>query len=137
MSAAGHEMSAGLADRCVALLGAGEGVGFTVTHHLQPVLLQPRFVLLMATSGEVRVAWFAFITDKVQPNMTSGPCIIRLLSEDLNSGEVASSCHSMGIQMQFAAHLTSETDISDLVGTLWGTMCRTVNDGCWDVILSR
>merc|ERR1712226_388712 len=36
-------------------------------------------------SGQVRVAWFAFITDKVVPGATSGPFVAKLVTEDLNA----------------------------------------------------
>merc|ERR1712060_959969 len=80
-----HAMQDGLIDRCIALLSAGEGVGFTITYALTPVLLQPHFCLMVSPLGEVRIVWFAYVTDSQRPDMQFGEHIVRMFSDDLNA----------------------------------------------------
>ena len=37
--------------------------------------------------GQVRVAWFAFVSNNPEPGATSGPFVVKLVSEDLRSAD--------------------------------------------------
>ena len=57
-------------------------------NQITPWMQQHKFVLAISNKGEVRVGWYAFITDVMpQPNMTSGPYVVKLISQNLNTVE--------------------------------------------------
>ncbi len=50
------------------------------------MLLQVKYLLLISGSGQVRVAWYAFVTDKPAPGATAGPFVVKLVTEDVSTG---------------------------------------------------
>lgn len=140
-AALGGTAPSGLVDRCVALLGAGEGVALTMHYGLTPTLLQPHFLLAVSPSAQVRVAWFVYATDEVRPDMSvcggdlSRRRLVRMLSSDLN-GEAAAEEASAGAWLRFQASRSEEREIAQLVARSTGVLRRAVDGGAWDEILA-
>lgn len=134
MRETGSEVHPHLVDRCIALLSAGEGVSFAITYALTPVLLQPHFVLFVNPRGEVRIGWFVYVTNEARPDTRNGGCLVRLLTEDLNSGETAKD--GAGVVLHFAASATDEPSMAQIVARNTGALRRAVDEGAWDLVLA-
>jgi len=127
-------MQPGLEDRCIALLGAGEGVSFAIAYGLTPVLLQPHFILLVNATGDVRIAWFVYVTDEILPDMQRGRFFVRLLTEDLNNPETAKG--TTGVRLKFAVSTTDEPDMAQIIARNTASLRRAVDNAAWDLVLA-
>jgi hypothetical protein len=123
----------GLEDSCMALLSAGEGVSFAMTYGLTPVLTQPHFVLFVSPVGEVRIAWFVYVTDEVRPNAQSGRWLAVLLTEDLNSPQLVVG---NGVWLRFAASATDEPEMAQILARNTAALRRAVDEDAWDLVLA-
>jgi len=127
-------MHADLIDSCIALSSAGEGVSFAITYGLTPVLTQPHFVLFASPRGEVRIAWFVYVTDEIRPNAQSGRWLVVLLTEDLNKAELAKN---KGVWLNFAVSATDEPEMAQILARNTAALRRAVDDGAWDLVLAE
>eukprot|EP00467_Chlorarachnion_reptans_P015271 CAMPEP_0114516088 /NCGR_PEP_ID=MMETSP0109-20121206/17131_1 /TAXON_ID=29199 /ORGANISM="Chlorarachnion reptans, Strain CCCM449" /LENGTH=173 /DNA_ID=CAMNT_0001696433 /DNA_START=153 /DNA_END=674 /DNA_ORIENTATION=- len=84
MKAIDARPTAGLADRVVDLLSVTPAVNFAIEHKIPLQILQAKYMVVVSNKAQVRVLWFAFITNKVKAGLKSGPFVLKLLSSDLN-----------------------------------------------------
>merc|ERR1712107_532027 len=97
-------------DRLVHLISVSPGFEFIMGKKVQPNLLQPKYVLMISRSGQVRIAWYAYVQDKIMPGATAGPFVVKLVSEDLN----AERDRSYTI-FQYTAKATGESDMEKIL----------------------
>eukprot|EP00445_Apocalathium_hangoei_P017435 CAMPEP_0203898134 /NCGR_PEP_ID=MMETSP0359-20131031/40705_1 /ASSEMBLY_ACC=CAM_ASM_000338 /TAXON_ID=268821 /ORGANISM="Scrippsiella Hangoei, Strain SHTV-5" /LENGTH=261 /DNA_ID=CAMNT_0050821151 /DNA_START=45 /DNA_END=830 /DNA_ORIENTATION=- len=118
-------------DRVVYFISASPGFDFVMRHKVHPMLLQCKFMIFVSKSAQVRVAWYAFATDKIVPGSTSGPFVIKLVSEDLRA-ERGSRSHA---EFRYTATQTSERDMEQLISKHKGLIARGIDSDDWEPYL--
>lgn len=116
----------GLAERCVALLAVSNGIDFAMKHQIPLMMNQPKFILMVSAKGEVRIAWFTFIVDEVKPNMTAGPYMVKMITEDLNTTKIQAAACKQGVSCEYVAGATSKKDMGAYVQQLAAAFSRAV-----------
>ncbi|CAK9116284.1 unnamed protein product [Durusdinium trenchii] len=125
-----------LAERVVALVAATEGFRFAMEHKVPPLFPQSKFVLVLGSDGQVRVLWIAFVTHEPQPNLTSTPFILKVLSEDLNSEKAAQEAEKRGVALEYVTVSTQATDLEEyLKKDQAAALSRGAVEDCWDDVL--
>ncbi|CAK9115858.1 unnamed protein product [Durusdinium trenchii] len=85
---------------------------------------------------EVRVLWIAFVTHEPQPNLTSTPFILKVLSEDLNSEKAAQEAEKRGVALEYVTVSTQATDLEEyLKKDQAAALSRGAVEDCWDDVL--
>lgn len=77
------KIAAEIANRAINVLSVSPAFEFLTQHGLPQPGLPARYVLMVSRSGQVRVAWYAYVTDEPTPGATSSPFVVKLLSTDL------------------------------------------------------
>eukprot|EP00746_Dinoflagellata_sp_MGD_P124139 gnl/MRDRNA2_/MRDRNA2_58723_c0_seq1.p1 gnl/MRDRNA2_/MRDRNA2_58723_c0~~gnl/MRDRNA2_/MRDRNA2_58723_c0_seq1.p1 ORF type:complete len:258 (+),score=57.53 gnl/MRDRNA2_/MRDRNA2_58723_c0_seq1:73-846(+) len=116
----------GLAERCVALLAVSNGIDFAMKHQIPLMMNQPKFVLMVSSKGEVRIAWFTFIVDEVKPNISAGPYMVKMITEDLNTTKVQAAASKQGVSCEYVAGATSKQDMGAYVKEQAAAFSRAV-----------
>mmetsp|Transcript_12570 Transcript_12570/g.20558 ORF Transcript_12570/g.20558 Transcript_12570/m.20558 type:complete len:215 (-) Transcript_12570:66-710(-) len=70
---AGGDPTAALSKHVAEFLSVTPAISFVLAHGIPPQILQAKYVLVVGKSGDVRVLWYGFITDKVMPGAVAGP----------------------------------------------------------------
>lgn len=132
-----HEATTGLAARCVSFISATEGFTFAMTNRVPPQFPQSKFVVVLTSTGEVRVAWVAMVNDRPVPNLEETPWIVKLVTGNLNSQAVAEAAESGGVSMQYAVASARDRDLGDYVLKRQAAgFSRAAVENSWDDILS-
>lgn len=117
-------------DRLVHLTSVTPGFEFIMRHKVTPMLNQPKYLIMISKSGQVRLAWFAFITDKPVPGSTAGPFVVKLVSEDLNAARDRSYTN-----FQYTTRPTREQDMEKYVAGQTTHILRGIDTDAWDPFL--
>ncbi|CAE7421552.1 Dnajc2 [Symbiodinium necroappetens] len=56
-------------DRIMYFISASPGFDFVMQHKVPPRILQPKYLVLISKGGQVRVAWFAFVSNNPEPGV--------------------------------------------------------------------
>lgn len=123
------EITPGLVERVVGLLAVGEPYFWTRKFKIPNVFLQPKYVLIVSSVGEVRVAWYAYITDKIVPNMESGPYIVKFISKDLNE---PGAQHFATTKLYYSVRSAKETDMLKVVESHVPAITRAAVENNWN-----
>jgi hypothetical protein len=111
------EPTNGLTERCIALMVNSGYVDF-IRKHQSPdsplMMAQPKFVLMVTAKSEVRVLWFAFMSDvtKLKEGLLGEPFMVKMMSEDLNSMPAQLEGCKEGVTFEFVTAPTSEKDMT-------------------------
>ncbi|CAE8724202.1 unnamed protein product [Polarella glacialis] len=98
-------------------------------HAVPPMILQAKYVLLISKTGQVRVAWFAFVTDNPQPGMTSGPFVAKLVSENLNAERDGSTHCSFA----YTAKASSCGDMEKIISSQLPQILKGIDEDKWEL----
>eukprot|EP00747_Dinoflagellata_sp_TGD_P167121 gnl/TRDRNA2_/TRDRNA2_191025_c0_seq1.p1 gnl/TRDRNA2_/TRDRNA2_191025_c0~~gnl/TRDRNA2_/TRDRNA2_191025_c0_seq1.p1 ORF type:complete len:253 (+),score=51.61 gnl/TRDRNA2_/TRDRNA2_191025_c0_seq1:64-822(+) len=132
------DVAEGLNKRVVSMVAVSEGFGFAMKQGFPPMFPQAKYVLVLSSSGEVRVIWLAYATDAAKANMTSTPFILKLGTQDLNNEKVAAESVKDGVKMDYVVVHTSETDLDRYVRQKQAAaLSRAAVENCWDEIFSE
>jgi len=113
-------------DRVVAAISVSPGFDFVMRHKVPPMLLQVKYILMISRSGQVRVAWYAFVTDKPAPGATAGPFVVKMVSEDLNAERERSYT-----TFDFTAKATREVDMEKVISGQMQQILRGIDQDDW------
>eukprot|EP00466_Bigelowiella_natans_P006127 jgi/Bigna1/145173/aug1.96_g19881 len=69
---AGGDPTAALSKHVAEFLSVTPAISFVLAHGIPPQILQAKYILVVGKSGDVRVLWYGFITDKVMPGAVAG-----------------------------------------------------------------
>lgn len=114
-------------DRVAWLISVTPGFDFAMRHQVQPMLLQPKYLLLISKTGQVRVAWYAFATDKPVPGATAGPFVLKLVSEDLNAER-----ERTWTTFKYTARATRVQDMEAFIAQQAPLIMKGINSDKWD-----
>lgn len=123
------EINPGLAERVVGLLAVGEPYFWTRKFKIPNVFLQPKYIVIVSCTGEVRVAWYAFITDKIRPNMLSGPYAVKFISKDLNE---KGSQFFATTKLYYSVRPSTSTDMLQVIEDHYPAMSRAAVENNWN-----
>mmetsp|Transcript_88663 Transcript_88663/g.185295 ORF Transcript_88663/g.185295 Transcript_88663/m.185295 type:complete len:257 (+) Transcript_88663:42-812(+) len=119
-------------NRVVYFVSTSPGFEFAMRHRVQPCLLQPKYVVMISKSGEVRAAWYAFCSDKVVPGATAGPFVLKLVTEDLRKSRNGRT-HT---EHNYTAKATSEKDMDKLIGKQLQLILKGIDTDNWQPYLA-
>jgi len=117
----------GLTERIVDLLSVSPAITFAIKHKIPLQILQARYMLLISKSAEIRVLWFAFITDKVKAGAKSGPFVLKLLSSNLN-------CEENEPVLIYSARRTKETQMCAIISKAAEQMQAGIRNDEWEAL---
>lgn len=123
------QITPGLAERVVGLLAVGEPYFWTRKFKVPNMFLQPKYIVVVSSTGEVRVAWYAFITDKIKPNMTSGPFWVKFISKDLNE---KGAQHFQTTKLFYSVRNNKETDMLQVVESHYSAISKAAVENNWN-----
>jgi len=118
-------------DRLVYFISATPGFDFVMQHKVPPMHLQAKYVIMISKTGQVRAAWYAFVTDKVTPGATAGPFVVKLVSEDLNA-ERGGRTYS---EFTYTANATRETDMEKVIAKHLPVIVKGIETDNWGPFL--
>lgn len=129
------EPTNGLKERCIALLVNNNLIDFARQHQKPLMMAQPKFVLMVNAKSEVRVLWFAFMSDasKLKEGLLGEPFMVKMMSEDLNS--TPAQC-TQGVTFDFVTAPTLEKDMALYVREKMSAGFRrsVVDNDCQDLL---
>lgn len=118
-------------DRSINFISVSPGFEFMMRHQIPPMTFQAKYLLMISKTGQVRCAWYAFITDKPKPGSTSGPFVAKLVSEDLNADR--------GSRTYTVAHYTAKespsTDMNKIIASHLPLIMKGIDSDVWDPFL--
>lgn len=120
-----------LVDRLVYFISASPGFDFVMRHKVQPMIMQAKYLVAVSKSGQVRAAWYAFVTDRPTPGATSGPWVVKLVTEDL-SADREDRTHTTS---NYTATATRETDMEKLIERHVPLIMKGVDADDWNPFL--
>lgn len=115
-------------DRIIYFISATPSFNFVMSHRVLPMLLQAKFLLLVSASGQVRVAWYAFASDVATPGATSGPYVIKLVSENLQAERETGRTHT---EFCYTATATGVKDMEIYIGKHVSLIKRGIANDEW------
>lgn len=113
-------------DRCVNLIAVSPEFEFLRRQKVAPRAMQAKWVLIISASGQVRVAWYAFVADEITPGMTSGPFVLKLVSEDLNGDRKGPWC-----TYQYSCLPTSKKNMEDIIHEQSSRLLEAISTDNW------
>jgi len=132
------EPTAGLTERCIALLVSSNLIDFAKKQQSPMLMTQPKFVLLVSAKNEVRVLWFAFMSDakRLKEGLLGEPFMVKMMSEDLNSMQAQLKAHTQGVTFDFVTARTIEKNMALYVQEKMSADFRraVVEDDCQDLL---
>lgn len=120
-------------DRLVYLTSVTPGFEFVMRHQVPPMLLQSKYVVMISKSGQVRLAWYAFMTDKPQPGSTAGPFVGKIVSEDLNAERERDRSHTV---FRYTVTPTREKDMDKFIAGQTSLIMKGIDEDVWEPFLS-
>mmetsp|Transcript_14964 Transcript_14964/g.26906 ORF Transcript_14964/g.26906 Transcript_14964/m.26906 type:complete len:252 (-) Transcript_14964:548-1303(-) len=123
----GGALSKGLGSRVVDLLSVSPAVTFAMEHKIPLQILQSKYMVAVSKKAEVRVIWFAFITDKVKVGAKSGPFVLKLLSTNLNEDQSEP-------MLSYTATRTKETQMCAVTAQATDAIRTAILDDDWDTL---
>mmetsp|Transcript_15673 Transcript_15673/g.31838 ORF Transcript_15673/g.31838 Transcript_15673/m.31838 type:complete len:252 (-) Transcript_15673:276-1031(-) len=121
------ETSKGLAARMVELLSVSPAITFAMEHNIPLQILQAKYMVTVSRSAQVRILWYAFITDEVKAGAKSGPYVLKLLSHDLNQAEADSS-------LLYTARRTRETQMCAITAKATEAIRNAILKDEWEAL---
>ena len=98
--------------------------------HLQPGMSRSQScVVNPVQGGQVRVAWFAFVSNNPEPGATSGPCVVKLVSEDLRSADRDARTFSRFFYTAARAH---STDMEKIISGMVPQILQGIDSDRWN-----
>eukprot|EP00933_Yihiella_yeosuensis_P041734 TRINITY_DN36133_c6_g1_i1.p1 TRINITY_DN36133_c6_g1~~TRINITY_DN36133_c6_g1_i1.p1 ORF type:complete len:184 (+),score=28.80 TRINITY_DN36133_c6_g1_i1:82-552(+) len=119
-----------MVDRVVQAISVSPGFDFAMRHAVPPMIMQAKFLLIVSKSGQVRVLWAAFVTDKVVPGLTAGPFVVKLVSEDLKA-ERDSRTYT---QWKYTAKAARSADIEKILQGYVPHIIKGITSDKWDAL---
>lgn len=113
-------------DRVVHTVCVSPEYEFLRTYKVEPWAKQSKWVMMISKKGAVRIAWYAFITDKVKPGMQSGPFVVRMVTEDLNTDK-----KTTWTEYFFKVRSTGRKDIKEVVAKDVKYLLEAVDTDDW------
>jgi len=130
-----------LSKRVAEFLSVTPAISFVLAHGVPPQILQAKYLLVVGKSGDVRVLWHGFISDKVMPGAVAGPFLLRLLSPDLNSGsapkgdeqKTGAGCGESGptATITYSVHRSVETRMGTVLAEAADGIRTSIDTGNW------
>eukprot|EP00470_Lotharella_oceanica_P006057 CAMPEP_0170178362 /NCGR_PEP_ID=MMETSP0040_2-20121228/11834_1 /TAXON_ID=641309 /ORGANISM="Lotharella oceanica, Strain CCMP622" /LENGTH=252 /DNA_ID=CAMNT_0010421395 /DNA_START=151 /DNA_END=909 /DNA_ORIENTATION=+ len=122
------DTSEGLAARMVELLSVSPAITFAIENKIPLQILQAKYMVTVSRSAQVRILWYAFITDKVKSGAKSGPFVLKLLSHDLNRAEADSS-------LIYTARRTRETQMCAITAKATDAIRSAILKDEWEALV--
>eukprot|EP00440_Ansanella_granifera_P013780 gb/GFBE01014972.1/.p1 GENE.gb/GFBE01014972.1/~~gb/GFBE01014972.1/.p1 ORF type:complete len:262 (+),score=61.95 gb/GFBE01014972.1/:1-786(+) len=116
-------------DRVLYFTSVSPGFDFVMSHKVPPMLFQTKYLIMVSKSGQVRVAWFSFVTDKVTPGATAGPFVVKLFSEDLKASSRDDRTFS---KFTYTAKPAAGKDMEKIISGLLPAIMKGINEDKWD-----
>ncbi len=123
------EPAEGLTVRVVDLLSVTPAVTFAIRHEVPLQILQAKYVVAVSSSGQVRVLFYAFVTDRPRPGAKSGPFTLKLVSANLN---VASTNKDDTTVLAYRAKRNEEVQMCAVLAADNAAMRGAVLRDMWD-----
>merc|ERR1712008_257436 len=117
-----------IASRAVYAISVSPGFEFMMKHRVPPMSLPAKYALMVSKLGQVRVVWYAFITDKPQPGMSSSPWVAKLVSEDL-AADRGGRTH---VEYTYTAKETNEKQLDKIISKHVPLISKGINKDDWD-----
>eukprot|EP00928_Gymnodinium_smaydae_P079172 TRINITY_DN6316_c0_g2_i2.p1 TRINITY_DN6316_c0_g2~~TRINITY_DN6316_c0_g2_i2.p1 ORF type:complete len:263 (-),score=39.28 TRINITY_DN6316_c0_g2_i2:58-846(-) len=122
-----------LVQRVVALTSVAPGFDLVMRHQVPPMMKQPKYLLLISKTGQVRVAWYAFVSEKPMPGVESGAFVIKMVSEDLNTErDPKSRTYSV---LYYTAKSNREQDMDNVVRKHVPQILKGIDKDDWSAYL--
>lgn len=121
-----------IVDRVVNFMSVSPGFDFVLQYKVKPMIMQQKYVVMVSKSGQVRCAWYAFATDIVRPGMTSGPFVLKLVTEDLLEARQKDVTHTVH---HYSAAATSCKDMEKIIASHLPKMMKGIDADNWDLYL--
>ena len=115
-------------DRIMYFVSASPGFDFIMQHKVLPRILQPKYVIMVSNGGQVRVAWFAFVSNNPDPGATAGPFVVKLVSEDLRSADRDSRTYS---KFTYTAKPAASADMEKIISDMVPHILKGVDKDNW------
>merc|ERR1712139_764053 len=96
-------------------------------HQVPPMTFQAKYVLMISKTGQVRCAWYAFITDQPKPGATSGPFVAKLVSEDF-SAERGDRTYAIA---QYSVKETRATNMEQVIAAHIPLILKGIDTDAW------
>lgn len=119
-----------LSDRVISSISVTPCFNFAMFYQVPPMFLQVKYILAISRSGQVRVIWYAFITNNPLPGATSGPWVVRLVSEDLNIERDRTH-----IIFWYTVKANRETAMENVVAGQIPQLLGGIDEDAWDAFL--
>jgi len=116
-------------DRIMYFISASPGFDFAMRHKVPPRILQPKYMILVSNGGQVRVAWFAFVSNHADPGATAGPFVVKLVSEDLRSADRGLRTFS---KFTYTTRAASCSDMEKIISAMVPSILKGVDQDKWD-----
>lgn len=116
-------------DRIIYFISASPGFDFAMRHKVPPRILQPKYLVLVSNGGQVRVAWFAFVSNHADPGATAGPFVVKLVSEDLRSEDRDLRSYS---KFTYTTRPASGSDMEKIISGMVPAILKGVDNDKWD-----
>mmetsp|Transcript_51146 Transcript_51146/g.121554 ORF Transcript_51146/g.121554 Transcript_51146/m.121554 type:complete len:253 (+) Transcript_51146:88-846(+) len=129
----GVEDTSALMGRVLATLSVTPGFDFVMRHKVPPMIMQGKYILMVSRKGQVRLAWYAFVTDSPKPNAVAGPFIVKMVSEDLASAERSKRSYT---QYHYTARSTSSEDMNKVVSRHLKHIVTGIECDSWEPFLT-
>eukprot|EP00928_Gymnodinium_smaydae_P050779 TRINITY_DN34341_c0_g1_i1.p1 TRINITY_DN34341_c0_g1~~TRINITY_DN34341_c0_g1_i1.p1 ORF type:complete len:264 (-),score=54.18 TRINITY_DN34341_c0_g1_i1:2-793(-) len=120
-------------DRVVSFISVSPGFDFIMRHQVLPMTYQCKYLLMISKSGQVRAAWYAFVSDRATPGATSGPFVVKLVSENLNAARDDGRTYTCS---RFSARPTAEKDMEKIVAAHAPLIARGIARDDWEPLES-
>lgn len=117
-----------IANRIIYFISVSPGFEFMMKHRVPPMSLPAKYVLMISSSGQVRTAWYAFVTDKPTPGITSSPFIVRIVSEDL-AAERGARTH---LESSYTVTVSREKDLNKFISKHQSLIVSGIDKDAWD-----
>lgn len=122
----GRSLGWAVVDRVVSLVSVSPEFQFLQRFKIQPRVMQPKWLLMISKTGQVRVAWYAFVSDSVAVGKRYGPFVIKLVSEDLNADRIDSWC-----TFRYTCLRTSKTSMIDIIASQKARIIEAIQEDQW------
>jgi len=116
-------------DRIMYFISASPGFDFAMRHKVPPRILQPKYLILVSNGGQVRVAWFAFVSNNADPGATAGPFVVKLVSEDLRSADRDLRTFS---KFTYTTRPAASSDMEKIISAMVPAILKGVDNDKWD-----
>jgi len=122
----GRSLGGAVVDRVVNITSVSPEFKFLQRFRITPRVMQPKYLLMISSTGQVRVAWYAFVSDSDEPGKRSGPFVVKLVSEDLNCDRMHTWC-----SFKYSCLRTSKTKMEDVLAGEAARIHEAISHDYW------